>query len=146
MVSSSCLSPTFYSLIRIQRFLSPLTYGFPPSRASSDPANGAEEGEVSQSSHQPPAKEARIGRGPQKKSSTGTSKELGGIQSKKPSIWRPLFTLSSGNLALDDANLRDPQKGSSGLLAECLEKALCLLEDMAELRSFRKREVFLALK
>ena len=47
---------------------------------------------------------------------------------------------------LDDINLRDPKKGSSGLVAECLEKALCLLEDMAELRSFRKREVFLALK
>ena len=47
---------------------------------------------------------------------------------------------------LDDANLRDPKKGSSGLVAECLEKALCLPKDMAELRSFRKREVFLALK
>ena len=47
---------------------------------------------------------------------------------------------------LDDANLRDPQNGSSGLLAECLEKALCLLEDMAELKSFRQCEVFLTLK
>ena len=47
---------------------------------------------------------------------------------------------------LDDANLRDPKKGSLGVLAECLEKALCLLKDMAKLRSFRKREVFLALK
>lgn len=47
---------------------------------------------------------------------------------------------------LDNANLRDPQKGNSGLLTECLGKALCLLEDMAELRSFRKCEVFLALK
>ena len=47
---------------------------------------------------------------------------------------------------LDDANLRDPKKGSLGLLAKCLEKALCLLEDMAKLRPFRKREVFLALK
>ena len=54
--------------------------------------------------------------------------------------------MSSGNPVLDDANLRDPKKGSLGLLAECLEKALCLLKDMAKLRSFRKREVFLALK
>ena len=54
--------------------------------------------------------------------------------------------MSSGNPVLDDANLRDPKKGSLGLLAKCLEKALCLLEDMAKLRSFRKREVFLALK
>ena len=47
---------------------------------------------------------------------------------------------------LDDTNLKDPQKGSLGLVAKCLEKALSLLEDMAELRSFKKREVFLALK
>lgn len=47
---------------------------------------------------------------------------------------------------LDDANLRDHQNGSSGLVAECLKKALCLFEDMQELRSFRKHEVFLALK
>ncbi|KAL0016039.1 hypothetical protein SO802_003108 [Lithocarpus litseifolius] len=51
-----------------------------------------------------------------------------------------------GNPVLDDVNLRDPIKGSSGLVAERLEKALCLLEDMEELRSFRKCEVFLALK
>ena len=47
---------------------------------------------------------------------------------------------------LDNASLREPTKGSSGLVAECLERALCLLEDMEELRSFRKREVFLFLK
>ena len=46
---------------------------------------------------------------------------------------------------LDDANLRDPKKGSLGLVAKCLENALCLPEDMVELRSFRKIEVFLAL-
>ena len=47
---------------------------------------------------------------------------------------------------MDDANLRDPQKGNLGILAEYLEKALLLPEDMQELRSFRKREVFLSLK
>ena len=40
---------------------------------------------------------------------------------------------------LDDANLRDPKKDSSNLAAECLKKALCLLEDMVELKSFRKK-------
>lgn len=64
----------------------------------------------------------------------------------KPSIWRPHFTLSSDNLVLDDTNLKNPQKWSSGLVAECLEKALCLPKDIAELRSFKKREVFLNLK
>ena len=110
-------------------------------------AEGIEEGEITQSSHQPPAKEARIEKGQSKKStSTWTSKEVGGNQPKKASIWRPIFTLSSSNPVLDDANLRDPTKGSSGLVGECLEKALCLPEDMEELRFFRKREVFLALK
>lgn len=72
---------------------------------------GVEEGEVIESSHQPLSKEARIGRGQQKKSSfTRTTKDLGGDQHKKPSIWRPNFTLSFGNPVLDDANLRDPPK------------------------------------
>ena len=47
---------------------------------------------------------------------------------------------------MDDANCRDPQKGRSGILAECLEKALLLPEDMQELWSFWKCEVFLSLK
>ena len=47
---------------------------------------------------------------------------------------------------MDNANLRDHQKGRLGLVAECLKKALYLSEDMQELRSFRKCEVFLSLK
>ena len=54
--------------------------------------------------------------------------------------------MSSSNPILDDANSRDTKKGNSSLVAECLEKALCMPEDMVKLRSFRKREVFLALK
>jgi len=90
-------------------------------------ADGTEEREITQSSHQPLTKEARIGKGQLKKStSTRTSKEVRGDQPRKASIWRPIFTLSSGNPVLDDANLRDPTKGSSGLVVECLEKALYL--------------------
>ena len=47
---------------------------------------------------------------------------------------------------MDDANQRDPQKGGSGIVAECLKKALCLLEVMQAFRSFRKCEIFLLLK
>ena len=109
---------------------------------------GVKEGEVTHSSYQPPAKEAWTARGQKKKKNTssGTLKELEGDKPPKHFVWRPLFTLSSGNPVLDDANLRDHQKGSSGFMAECLEKALCLLEEMQELRSFRKSEVFLSLK
>ena len=108
---------------------------------------GAKEREVTHSSHQPPVKEAWTIRGQLKKNaSTRTSKEAEGDRPPKPSVCKPLFTLSSRSLVLSDANLRDHQKGSSGLVAECLEKALCLPEDMQELRSFKKREVFLSLK
>ena len=87
---------------------------------------GTKEGEITHSSQQPPAKEARITRAQQKKgASFGTSKEFEGVQLPKPSAWRPSFTLSSGGLVMDNANLKDHQKGRSGLVAECLEKALC---------------------
>lgn len=45
--------------------------------------------------------------------------------------------MSLGGPVVDDTNLRDHQKGKSGLLAECLEKALYLPENMQELRFFR---------
>ena len=87
---------------------------------------GTEEGEITHSSQQPPAKEARTTRAQQKKgASFGTSKESEEVQLPKPSAWRPSFTLSSGGLVMDNANLKDHQKGRSGLVAECLEKALC---------------------
>ena len=47
---------------------------------------------------------------------------------------------------MDDANLKDTRKGRSGVLTECLEKALLLHEDIQELQSFRKHKVFLSLK
>lgn len=47
---------------------------------------------------------------------------------------------------MDDASLRDLQKGRSSILSECLEKALLLPKDMHKLQSLRKCEVFLALK
>lgn len=54
--------------------------------------------------------------------------------------------LSSGDAIMEDATLRDPQKGRFDILFECLERALLLPEDMHELQSLRKREVFLSLK
>lgn len=54
--------------------------------------------------------------------------------------------LSSGDLVIFKASFRDAQKGRSGLVSECLEKAFLLLEDMQELKGLRKCEVFLSLK
>lgn len=47
---------------------------------------------------------------------------------------------------MDDASLRDPQKGRSGLLFECLERPILLPKDMHELQAMRKHEVFLSLR
>ena len=108
---------------------------------------GAEEGEIACLSQQPPTKEARMTRAEQKKSVPfWTSKGSKGEQRLKALAWRPSFMVSSRSPVMDDANLRDPQKGKSGILAKCLEKILLLPEDMQELRSFRKREVFLSLR
>ena len=45
-----------------------------------------------------------------------------------------------------DASIRNFQQGKAGYVANVVEQALLLLEDMANLRSLRKYEVFLSLK
>ena len=86
-------------------------------------------------------------RAQQKKNApSGASKGIEGGQHSKASVWKPSFVLSSRDVVMDDATLRDPQKGRSGILSECLEKALLFPEDMHELQSLKKRKVFLSLK
>jgi len=45
-----------------------------------------------------------------------------------------------------DSSIRDFQKGKVGYVASALEQPLLLLQDMAELRTLKKHEVFLTLK
>jgi len=45
-----------------------------------------------------------------------------------------------------DASIRSFQQGKSGYVADAVEQALLLPEDMVEWRSMRKHEVFLSLK
>ena len=45
-----------------------------------------------------------------------------------------------------DASIRNFQQGKAGYVADAVEQALLLPEDMADLRSMRKHEVFLSLK
>ena len=47
---------------------------------------------------------------------------------------------------LADASVRNFQQGRAGYVADTVEQALLLLEDMADLKSMRKHEVFLSLK
>ena len=66
------------------------------------------EGEVTRSSQQPSNKEARTTRAQQKKSvPSEVSQGTEGEQQVKAPAWRPSFVLSSGNLVMDDANLKD---------------------------------------
>ena len=45
-----------------------------------------------------------------------------------------------------DASIKNFQQGRAKYVADAMEQALLLLEDMADLRSMRKHEVFLSLK
>ena len=45
-----------------------------------------------------------------------------------------------------DASIREFRKGRAGYVADVVEQALLLLDNMADLRSMRKHEVFLSLK
>ena len=45
-----------------------------------------------------------------------------------------------------DSSIRDFQKGKAGYVADALEPPLLLPQDMANLRTLKKHEVFLTLK
>ena len=45
-----------------------------------------------------------------------------------------------------DASIRNFQQGKASYMANAVEQALLLPEDMADLRSLKKHEVFLSLK
>ena len=52
----------------------------------------------------------------------------------------------NGALLMNNASIRDFQEGTDSHVVDALESALLLPSDMAELRSFRRQEVFLSLK
>ena len=45
-----------------------------------------------------------------------------------------------------NSSIRDFQKGKAGYVVDAIEQALLLLEDMVDLRTMKKHEVFLSLK
>ena len=59
--------------------------------------------------------------------------------------WAPTLVLDGAPL-LVDASIRNFQQVKSGYVADAVEQALLLPEDMVEWRSMRKHEVFLSLK
>ena len=56
-----------------------------------------------------------------------------------------LALVLDGTVMTTDASIRDFQQGRVGYVANAMEQALLLLEDMANLRSMRKYAVFLSL-
>jgi len=60
-------------------------------------------------------------------------------------IWNPTLELDGAPLPVDSF-IRDFEKGKAGYVANSLEQALQLSQDMADLRSLKKYEVFLTLK
>ena len=60
-------------------------------------------------------------------------------------IWNPSLVLDGALLPLD-SSIRDFQKGKAGYVADALEQPLLLPQDMANLRTLKKHEVFLTLK
>ena len=58
--------------------------------------------------------------------------------------WSPALVLD-GAILTTDASIRDFQQGKVGYVVDAMEQALLLPEDMANLRSMRKYEVFLTL-
>ena len=60
-------------------------------------------------------------------------------------IWNPPLELDGAPLPLD-SSIRDFQMGKTVYVANALERPLLLPQDMANLRTLKKHEVFLTLK
>ena len=63
----------------------------------------------------------------------------------EPQAWLPAPILG-GEPLMDDASIRDFNRGIGGHVASALEQTLLLPKDMVELRSLRRSEVFLHIK
>ena len=63
----------------------------------------------------------------------------------EPQAWLPA-PMFNGAPLMDNASIKDFQGGTASHVADALERTLLLLSGMAELRSFKRQEVFLSLK
>ena len=85
-------------------------------------------------------------KGHKRKTSTkGTGMER--MPERRPRVptWNPPLVLNGAPLPLD-SSIRDFQKGKAGYVANVLEQPLLLPQDMVDLRTLKKHEVFLTLK
>ena len=106
----------------------------------------SEEDEVVPSKELEPQKGAKITKGAQRKTSVeGKGAEV--VAEHRPSVptWNPPLELDGVPLPLD-SSIRDFQKGKADYVANTLKQPLLLPQDMADLRTLKKHEVFLTLK
>ena len=92
-------------------------------------------------SHPTPKEEAQRAAKQQKVGHRGLEKRV----VPEPQAWLPAPMLNGAPL-MDNVSIRDFQGGIGSHMADALERTLLLPSDMAELRSFRRQEVFLSLK
>ena len=76
---------------------------------------------------------------------TPSSQENEFAAQTEPQAWLPASMLH-GEPLMDNAFLRDFQKGEGTYVADALERSLLLPVDMAELKNLRRQEVFLSMK
>ena len=71
--------------------------------------------------------------------------EKGVVTQPEPQAWLPAPMLH-GEPLMDDASLRDFNKGEGTYVADTLERSLLLPADMADLKNLRRQELFLSMK
>ena len=93
-----------------------------------------------------PQKGAKAARTNQSKSQTEMAPGDRG-RDLRPRIpnWNSVLVLDRSPFPIN-ASIRDPQQGKAGYVADAVEQALLLPNDMTELRTLRTHEVFLSLK
>ena len=105
-----------------------------------------EEREVVPFKEPKPQKRAKVAKVVQTRSlSESAIVEKGHDRHPKIQTWNPSLVLDRAPLPLD-SSIRDFQKGKVGYVSNALEQPLLLPQDMADLRSLKKHEVFLTLK
>ena len=75
--------------------------------------------------------------------------QRGAERKSDPSTAPPTWTLApmlDGAPLLANASIRDYQGGKAGYVLDAVEHALLFPDDMAELRTLKRHEVFLSLK
>ena len=105
-----------------------------------------EKGKIAPTKDPEPQKRAKNAKRTQRRNMVeGLGTEIVSDCHAKVPIWNPMLKLDGGPLPMD-SSIRDFQQGKACYVANALEQPLLLPQDMADLRTLKKHEVFLTLK